>query len=88
MRTESEFLETLNAEEPDYEIVPYARLGDEVVGASNAAPPGRNPWWVSRSWFFAHAGSTDMRILADIARRLRGEEPFAIDPPAPLPDQT
>jgi hypothetical protein len=27
----------------------------------------------------------DPRILADIARRLRGEEPFTHAPPAPLP---
>jgi hypothetical protein len=88
MRSESDFIAAMNTEDPAYEIVPYAKLGDEVVGAANAAPPGRAPWWVSRSWFFAHAGGTDIRILADIARRLRGQTPFTIDPPAPLPEPT
>ena len=66
------------AYEGDYEIIPYARLNDGVVGAINAAPPGRTPIWVSGP---VVGGShltinEDKRILADVARRLRGEAPL------------
>jgi pimeloyl-ACP methyl ester carboxylesterase len=88
MRSGSEFLCRLN--DPactDYPIIPYARLNDFIVGAENTAPPGRTPWWVDTPAFQpAHLlGHSDPRILADIARRLRGESPFTHDPPAPLP---
>jgi len=86
MRSDSEFIAKLNAAPPSFEIIPYARLGDHVVGEENAAPPGRTPWWLSKSGGLSHAlASHDVRILADIARRLRGEEPFSHEPPAPLP---
>jgi pimeloyl-ACP methyl ester carboxylesterase len=70
-----------------FELIPYGRLNDAIVGAENTAPPGRTPWWVDTpalqpSHLFGHS---DPRILADIARRIRGEEPFTHDPPAPLP---
>ena len=70
-----------------YRIYPYVRLGDIVVGPENAAPAGQTPWWVHNPPLrSAHlAAAVDDRILADIARRLRGETPFAQDPPAPLP---
>ena len=86
MRPGSEFLTKLNQAAPAYEIVPYARLGDVVVGAENAAPVGRTAWWLAKPWSFSHLlAAHDVRILADIARRLRGEQPFTAEPAAPLP---
>jgi hypothetical protein len=86
MRRDSDFMTRLNAEPRPYEIIPYARLGDSVVGEHNAAPPGQTPHWIAKSFSLSHISAyTDRRILADIARRLRGEEPLAHDPAAPLP---
>ncbi|MHC5003469.1 MAG: lipase family alpha/beta hydrolase [Planctomycetota bacterium] len=89
MRSGSSFLRQLDEFEADaeYEIYPYARLGDCVVGPENAAPPGTNPWWVANPPFsFAHLwASNDPRIVADIARRLRSEAPYALRPAAALP---
>ena len=94
MRGDSPFLRTLADVEAlvetageGYEIYPYVRLGDGVVGAWNAAPDGRSPWWVPGVMLEeGHAmASRDARILADVARRLRGEEPLTLDPPEPLP---
>lgn len=72
----------------DYEIVPYVRLKDGVVGAINAAPYGRTPIWVSAPKYFggSHLGiPEDLRLLTDIARRLRGETPKSTEG-EPLPD--
>lgn len=93
LRRGSKFLVRLNslaAEGPEaigYEIIPYTRLGDEIVGEVNTAPPDLTPRWVSRPLFeLGHTGAmTDARILADIARRLRNENPWSRDPPDPLP---
>jgi hypothetical protein len=86
MRYGSAFLQTLNAEAISYELIAYARLGDQVVGERNAAPPGMTPLWIAPPGGFSHGGAYgDTRILADIARRLRAEEPIATDPPVPLP---
>jgi hypothetical protein len=91
MRRGSDFLSELDAsvDEPwiEPEIYPYARLDDAIVGASNTAPPGQEPWWVANIPFrFAHLGAADdPRILADIARRLRGEPAYSLDPRTPLP---
>jgi hypothetical protein len=41
----------------------------------------------SQSGWFNHIGAiSDARILADIARRLRGEPPFSHLPGSPLPE--
>lgn len=89
MRRDSTFLHELNATTPEhpYELFCYVRLNDSVVGAENAAPKGRWPWWVANVPFdFSHLGAgEDPRILVDIARRLRNEPPFATVPAAPLP---
>lgn len=71
----------------DYELYPYVRLGDGIVGAENAAPEGCSPIWLANLPLQdAHMlAASDARIVADIARRLRGEPPFATDPPEPLP---
>jgi hypothetical protein len=69
------------------ELYPYVRLGDGIVGETNAAPHGRTPWWVPGEPFQTAHGmaAMDARIIADVARRLRGEAPLTSDPPEPLP---
>jgi hypothetical protein len=79
MRPGSDYLCRLDEEllHAEYELVCYARLGDGMVGARNAAPPGREPIWVPSALVFSHLTiSGDRAIAADIARRLRGEEPL------------
>jgi pimeloyl-ACP methyl ester carboxylesterase len=89
MRADSPFLHSLSeaSSSVDYELIPYVRLDDAIVGAVNAAPPGQGPWWIANiPGQPAHLlASSDPRIVADIARRLRNEQPFTTDPPAPLP---
>lgn len=90
MRPGSRFIAELNDAwaAQDYTLFAYVRIGDTVVGQENAAPPGEMPWWVSNKFLEgAHLGAhRDERILADIARRLRGEEPFTRYPPLPFPN--
>jgi len=63
--------------ESHYEIVPYAVLRDWWVGATRSAPIGQEPVWVpGRLIFSHHMIGLDRRIQTDLARRLRGEEPF------------
>jgi pimeloyl-ACP methyl ester carboxylesterase len=90
MRPDSPFLQELATSEAaagGYEICPYVRLGDGIVGATNAAPHGQVPWWVPGAVFQdAHVmAAVDARIIADVARRLRGEDPLTKYPPQPLP---
>ncbi len=89
MRHGSEFLQTLNQQqhpEAEYPLFAYVRLDDAVVGEQHAAPPGANPWWVASGLVFSHTfAGRDVRILADILRRLRYEEPLSTEPAAPLP---
>ncbi len=87
MRIDSPFMKAINAQPMEYEVIPYVRLGDGVVGAANAAPAGQTPLWLENLFFHdAHmTASSDPRILADIALRLRGLKPFATEPRAPLP---
>ncbi len=88
MRAGSALLRRLNARPSDYPIVSYSRLNDGIVGAAYASPAGQGVWWLDNGPLeHAHwAALHDPRILADIARRLRGEAPLTTDPPAPLPD--
>lgn len=72
----------------DYELYCYTRLDDGIVAPELAAAAGINPWWVQnlpleRSHGNAHK---DSRILADIARRLRGEQGHGTLPASPLPE--
>lgn len=87
MRTGSDLLKLLNATRPGYPIFPYVRLGDPIVGVENAAPPWEDPWWVSCQPLTTPHGCAffDPRIIDDIARRLRTEEPLARTPAAPPP---
>lgn len=70
-----------------YPIHAYARLGDQIVGESNAAAPDGRLWWLPNpADELAHVQAfDDPRMLADIARRLRGEPPLSYPPCAPLP---
>jgi len=84
MRAGSDFLERLNAALPDatYEMVCYVRRGDEIVEEPNAAY-----WVANKPLEGAHLSvATDERLIADILRRLRGEAPFTVGPPAALPE--
>lgn len=87
MREGSELMVHLNDEAPPYEVFCYTKLNDPIVGEELAAPARQTAWWLdSPSMGNSHFGAMiDPRILADIARRLRGEQPFTTDPPAPLP---
>jgi pimeloyl-ACP methyl ester carboxylesterase len=71
----------------DYDVFAYVRLGDQIVGESNAAGPDARLWWTGNPALeFAHLQAfDDPRILVDIARRLRGEQPFTTEPCTPLP---
>lgn len=87
MKRGSTLMEKLDAADRGYTIVPYVRLHDFMVGAHNASPPGDEVWWVNRPLLEpAHLFSyRDKRIIADIARQLRGEARYADPPPAALP---
>ena len=91
MRAGSGFLERLDTslEDAEYDLFTYVRLGDSIVGEANAAPEGRTAWWVSkRPMDRGHGGAyRDPRILADIARILRGEDRYTTEPPAELPEE-
>ncbi len=87
MRITSSFIARLAAARRDYELVCYARLDDITVGEEFCAPMGCDLWWVPTpdgEWAHLQAFS-DERILADIARRLRGEGSLARPPAQPLP---
>lgn len=61
-----------------YELVCYTRLRDGWVGSANTAPVGREPIWTPGLVVGSHPMvSYDTRILVDVARRLRGETPWA-----------
>jgi hypothetical protein len=87
MRPGSALLVALNARRPTYSVVAYVRLNDKPVGVRNAGVDGYPLWWVATPPFSnPHSGAVlDPRILADIARRLRGETPLTTLSPAPLP---
>ncbi len=91
MRAGSAFLRELDAALPTarYELCCYTSLGDFIVGAENAAPANQPAWWVSSRFLQpAHFSAwNDPRILADICRRVRREEPWTTRPPAPLPEE-
>lgn len=86
MRRGSALLSRLASLSPEgqYEFVPYAQLRDWWVGATRTAPPDweTQPRWLDAETRFAKvlshfAINHDPRILADIALKLRGEEPVS-----------
>jgi len=89
MRPGSQFLQTLAHFDASagYELYPYVQLDDDIVGDRYAAPPGRNVYWLPNDVALPPhlSAMIDPRILADIALRLRGQAPFTLAPPSPLP---
>lgn len=89
MRPGSPFLRSLANHDAraTYQLYPYVRLKDEIVGEQYAAPPDRDPLWLPNPPLtLAHAGAmADERILADIGLRLRNEPPLSREPASPLP---
>jgi len=81
MKPGSEFLARLDERLPerDYELVCYGRTRDLWVGLDRTHPEGHGLLWAhTPPLTFAHLlVSRDRRLLLDIARRLRGEEPIS-----------
>jgi pimeloyl-ACP methyl ester carboxylesterase len=93
MRPGSEALARLDAQTRDLpcELICYAGLNDWWVGAKNTAPPGHVPLWVEPETvgekLFSHfTMNRAPTILADLARRLRGEAPLGEPGPPPPRD--
>ena len=64
------------------ELTCYALLRDWMVGATNTAPPGMTPLWLDVDRWYARPIShfsitSDRRIVADLALRLRGLTPWS-----------
>jgi len=79
MKPGSKTLARLDKALPDahFQLVCYTQLNDWTVGAKNTAPPGSEPIWVEGTFFASHMlAKKNMRILGDIALRLRGETPM------------
>jgi pimeloyl-ACP methyl ester carboxylesterase len=82
MRPGSRFLSTLNQREPSHELHCYGALRDWWIGARNTAPPGLHPYWIDVDPGIGRlcthfAINHEKRVMADIARRLRAEDPIA-----------
>jgi hypothetical protein len=89
MRTGSAFLGGLDEgfRTSVYELICYARTCDVMVGATNSAPEGREPFWLHGPKLFSHSTTwSNQLIRIDIARRLRNEEPLALQPSPPPRD--
>ncbi len=83
----SSFLAALDRALPSatFEMTCYTRLGDRWVGSWNTSPAGIGVIWTPPVWLGNHfVVQYCPRILADMARRLRGEKPLA--QPAALPE--
>ncbi|MHC4908235.1 MAG: esterase/lipase family protein [Planctomycetota bacterium] len=69
----------------EYELLCYGQGNDWVVG-SNYAPPGYGSIRAGGQFVFSHITAYgNHRHLADIAARLRGEEPLSPTPPVEVP---
>lgn len=88
MRPGSPLLQRLGAPRDDGpELICYAQLRDQIVGATRTAPPGMTPIWSSGTPIFSHFTTPhNPWFLADTARRLRGEEPLLQTAGAPPRD--
>ncbi len=77
----SAFLDTLDDRRSahPYELVCYAQVGDGIVGATRAAPPGEDPIWSEGTVLFSHISVVENPIfVTDVAKRLRGEPPLVL----------
>ncbi len=87
MRAGSAFLNRLDEALPraKYTLLCYAHTGDVTVGARHAAPVGVTPIWTDGTVMFSHGAIVENPwFAADIARRLRGDEPL-LSPGEPPP---
>lgn len=67
-----------------YDLTCYAVLNDTWVGAHRTSPPGQDPHWTRGARIMSHfLVSEHPAIIADVARRLRGEEPLSPRPSEP-----
>ncbi len=85
MKEGSDFLARLDSAitRAPLELVCYAQLRDWWVGARNCSPPGIDTFWTAPRTLMgrlhSHVQITHNRlVLADIARRLRGEPPIGL----------
>ncbi len=75
MRPGSALLRRLDARGARAELICYGQLRDQIVGATRTAPEGMEPIWSSGTPLFSHFTTPhNPWFLADMARRLRGEE--------------
>ena len=83
MRAGSPFLGRLDAALPSagYDLLPYVRRGDWIVGDTRAAPLSRAAWCVAaRPLQFSHLQALDdPRIVADVLRQLGGQPGWGAD---------
>lgn len=90
MRAGSAFLEQLDdaLASANYPVFPYVRLGDAIVGPVRSAPHNQTPWWLpARPFSSSHIDAyRDPRLIAELARRLRGETPYTTEPAGPVPE--
>lgn len=81
MRPGSAPLAALNRSPAAQRLVPYVLLGDWWVGTPRTAPEGQVPIWIAGQTLGERALAhflinRNPAIIADVARRLRGEEPL------------
>lgn len=93
MKPGSAFLRALDEQldSRDYELLCYAVLSDSIVGEENTAPPGMMPIWIRGRLMASHLMiQDDDRLLIDLARRIRNEEPiYRLGVPVPgVPEGT
>ncbi len=90
MKPDAPFMQSLDRHlaEADYPVIAYVRLKDLIVGEFNAAPHDQHPYWLPSLPFAASHRDAykDPRIVADLAKHLRGEAPYTTTPPTPLPE--
>lgn len=89
MQPGSDWLADLDSRFDDrtYALIPYGQTNDRWVGATRTAPHGMQPYWTGGTLMFSHFDARNNPwFLADIARRLRGEEPISITPAKPPRD--
>jgi len=92
LRAGSPLLRALDGREAagrSFALHPFTRFGDRVVGPERTAPAGMRPIGVRPPRFSpSHlAACRDPRLVAEIARHLRGEPPFADPGPAHRPER-
>jgi pimeloyl-ACP methyl ester carboxylesterase len=81
MKPGSALLARLNGLERGYELVCYGQVGDAVVHPRGCAPPGERAFIAPGSRVMEHFTTLhNPWFMADVAKRLRGEEPLLKHP--------